>query len=134
MTEAQRRNLREKSIGDLLKDLLSDRRAFPPGDHLGACGDVARDQQGSGVDDDAGCWCRPRAGSAGDLASSSGVRRRSGRPADVALGLVIGGAAIIIALVLVMSGKRALSLSSMAPTRTADSIKKDARLVEEQVR
>jgi Putative Actinobacterial Holin-X, holin superfamily III len=47
--------------------------------------------------------------------------------------LIVGGAVAIIALILLYKGMSDLKASSLAPTRTVESLRRDARMVKEQV-
>lgn len=47
--------------------------------------------------------------------------------------LIVGGAMLLIALVLGLIGARAMSLSNLAPTRTTRQVRQDARALTERV-
>jgi hypothetical protein len=48
--------------------------------------------------------------------------------------LIVGGIVAIIAFALIYKGTNDLKASNLAPTRTADSLRRDAEIVKEQVR
>jgi hypothetical protein len=48
--------------------------------------------------------------------------------------LIVGGIVAIIAFALIYKGTNDLKASNLAPTRTADSLRRDAEMVKEQVR
>lgn len=47
--------------------------------------------------------------------------------------LIVGGALLVIAIVLVLIGKRYISAAALAPSRTVESIKRDKALLSEKV-
>ena len=54
---------------------------------------------------------------------------------DAALSaLVVGGVVAIIGLILIVTGTKNLKGSSLAPTRTAESLRQDAQMIKEQSR
>ena len=46
--------------------------------------------------------------------------------------LIVGGGVAIIALVLTYKGINALKASNLAPTRTVESLRRDAQMIQEQ--
>ena len=46
--------------------------------------------------------------------------------------LIVGGGVAIIAFVLMYKGTNALKVSNLAPTRTVDSLRRDAQMIQEQ--
>ena len=48
--------------------------------------------------------------------------------------LIVGGIVAIIAFALIYKGTNDLKVGNLAPTRTADSLRRDAEMVKEQVR
>jgi hypothetical protein len=47
--------------------------------------------------------------------------------------LIVGGVVAIIAFILIYKGMNDLKASSLAPTRTVESLRRDAHMVKEQV-
>lgn len=47
--------------------------------------------------------------------------------------LIVGGALLLVAIILAVLGKNAMSLSTLAPTRTTRQVRQDARALSERV-
>jgi drug/metabolite transporter (DMT)-like permease len=61
------------------------------------------------------------------------VLRLSNHMPDWLAAVIVGGVVAIVGFVLVHKGQKDLSVSNLAPTRTAESVRKDIHLVKEQV-
>lgn len=135
MTEATRHDLRDESIAAMLKDLVFQVSLLFRQEITLARAEVSRATSrataalvllGAGA-------CLGIASLVILLEAAASGLATIGLPLWLSQ-IAIGGGAVIIAAVLALSGKRGLSPSEMAPTRTARSLREDARLVEEQVR